>query len=330
MLAICLRSFHNLLFHICSIWRYTVIVMKNVGFIYDDIFLKHETPKEHPENKDRLAAIIRVVNASRLAKKIKQVKPRIASFEEISLVHSTRYIDTVRALGTGWLDHDTYLSEFSLEAARYAAGAVMDAVDRCASGEMDGVFCAVRPPGHHADKRSAMGFCIFNNVAVGAQYARRNGTKKIFIIDFDAHHGNGIQHIFEEDNTVFYFSTHQFPHFPGTGSSDEKGTDIGEGYTRNITLPAGAGDAEFIHIYRDVLPPLVKSFSPDLILVSAGYDILASDPLSSLNVSLDGIRIIVRQILDCSPAPSIFVLEGGYNLEELGESVSITLSEMLK
>jgi acetoin utilization deacetylase AcuC-like enzyme len=304
--------------------------MKNVGFIYDDIFLKHETPEKHPENKDRLTAIIKAISSDGLTKYLKQIKPRIASFENISLAHSNRYINNLRALRTGYLDHNTYLSEFSLEAARYAVGAVIEAVERCRTGETDRVFCAVRPPGHHAEKRSAMGFCIFNNVAIGAHYARKNGFGKIFIIDFDAHHGNGTQHAFEDDDSVFFFSAHQFPHFPGTGSPDEKGSEPGEGYTHNITLAPGAGDAEFAHIYRDILPPMVKRFSPDLVLVSAGYDILASDQLSSLNASLDGIRLIVRQILDSSPAPAIFVLEGGYNLKELGKSVSITLSEMLK
>jgi acetoin utilization deacetylase AcuC-like enzyme len=304
--------------------------MKSVGFIYDDIFLKHETPKRHPENKDRLVAIIKAVRAARLTNRLKNIKPRIASFEDISLVHSDRYIDNVRALETGYLDHDTYLSQYSLEAARYAVGAVIEAVERCKTGETDRVFCAVRPPGHHAEKRLAMGFCIFNNVAIGARYAQKAGFKKIFIIDFDAHHGNGTQHAFEGDDSVFFFSSHQFPHFPGTGDRAEKGSGSGEGCTFNITVDAGSGDPEFINIYKNILPPLVKRFSPDLILVSAGYDILASDPLSSLNVSQKGLRIIVRQILGCSSAPAIFVLEGGYNLEELGKCVSITLSEMLK
>jgi acetoin utilization deacetylase AcuC-like enzyme len=304
--------------------------MKSVGFIYDDIFLKHETPKRHPENKDRLVAIIKAVRTARLTNRLNNIKPRIASFEDISLVHSDRYIDNLRALKTGYLDHDTYLSKYSLEAALYAAGAVIEAVERCKSGETDRVFCAVRPPGHHAEKRSAMGFCIFNNVAIGARYAQRAGIKKIFIIDFDAHHGNGTQHAFEGDNSVFYFSSHQFSLFPCTGGQAEKGRDIGEGYTFNITVDAGAGDPEFINIYQNILPPLVKRFSPDLMLVSAGYDILNADPLANLNVSQKGLRIMIRQILECSSAPAIFVLEGGYNLEELGKGVSITLAEMLK
>jgi acetoin utilization deacetylase AcuC-like enzyme len=233
-------------------------------------------------------------------------------------------------MGEGYLDSDTYLSPHSFEAASYAAGAVIEAVERCKNGETERVFCAVRPPGHHAEERSAMGFCIFNNVAIGACHAQKIGFGKIFIIDFDVHHGNGTQHAFEDNNTVFYFSTHQFPLFPGTGSPSEKGKGLGEGYTFNITMEPGAGDPEFINAYQNILPPLVENFSPDLILVSAGYDVVREDPLSSLSVSQKGIKTLVQNILNCSSVPAIFVLEGGYNLAALGESIVITLKEMLK
>ncbi len=304
--------------------------MKRVGFVYDDIFLKHETPKRHPENKDRLVAITDSIRSSALTKKLINMRPRMASADDLALVHSERYIEKIRTQCPGFLDSDTYLSPHSFEAASYAAGAVIEAVDRCRQGETDRVFCAVRPPGHHAEERAAMGFCIFNNIAVGARYARKKGYKKIFIIDFDVHHGNGTQSTFEDDNTVFFFSTQQFPNFPGTGSAEEKGKGQGEGFTRNIAMEPGAGDPEFINVYQDLLPPLVSRFSPDLILVSAGYDILKEDPLSKLNVSQQGIKIIVQSILNSSAVPVIFVLEGGYNLAALGESVVITLREMLK
>lgn len=307
-----------------------LVFMNSVGFVYDDIFLKHETPAWHPESKDRLIAIITTLQKSGVWKNLISIKPRRASFENISLVHAPRYIEKIKEFGTGYLDSDTYMSEHSLEAALYAAGAVIEAVEMCGNGALERAFCAVRPPGHHAEVRAAMGFCIFNNVAIGARYAQKIGFKKVFIVDFDVHHGNGTQHTFEEDNTVFYFSTHQYPHYPGTGRESEKGKGIGEGFTFNVPMEAGSGDKEYINAYQNVLPPLVKDFSPDIILVSAGYDILNDDPLSNIHVSQKGIKLIVQGILQCSSVPVIFVLEGGYNLAALGEAAGTTLREMLK
>jgi len=187
-----------------------------------------------------------------------------------------------------------------------------------------------------------MGFCIFNNIAVGARYAQKTGYKKIFIIDFDVHHGNGTQHMFGEDDTVFYFSTHQYPHYPGTGSETETGRGKGKGFTYNIPMRHGSGDKEYFSAYNDILPRLVKKFEPDMILVSAGYDIRAEDPLSGIRVSDEGIRNIVKGILSSAERsassvqqsakniPVIFSLEGGYDLEALGKSVLITIKEMLK
>ena len=306
-----------------------LLLMKRVGFVYDDIFLKHETPERHPENRDRLLAINEAILKSGLTKRLINIPPRMASVEELAFVHSERYIEKIRTQGPGFLDSDTYLSPHSFEAASYAAGAVIEAVDRCILGEIDRAFCALRPPGHHAVERAAMGFCIFNNIAVGARYARKKGYNKIFIIDFDLHHGNGTQHAFEDDNTIFFFSTQQYPNFPGTGSEEEKGKGPGEGFTRNIAMESGSGDPEFINVYKNILPSLISGFSPDMILVSAGYDILKDDPLSSLSVTQQGIKIIVQSILRSSSVPVIFVLEGGYNLAALGESVVTTLREML-
>ncbi|MGO9379355.1 MAG: histone deacetylase [Dissulfurispiraceae bacterium] len=304
--------------------------MKKVGFVYDDIFLKHETPAKHPESKDRLTAIIKVLRKSQIWDNLIHVKPRRASYEDIAMIHTERYINRVKLFGAGYLDADTYMSEHSLESARYAVGAVIEAVARCKKGDFSRAFCAVRPPGHHAEAGAAMGFCIFNNVAIGARYAQRLGYNKVFIIDFDVHHGNGTQHAFEKNSTVFFFSTHQYPHYPGTGRNSERGKDGGEDFTYNAPMHAGAGDAEYSEVYQNLLPPLVKTFSPDIVLVSAGYDILSDDPLSAIHVSQAGVKSIILSILQSSSAPVIFVLEGGYNLPALGKAVGITVGEMLK
>jgi acetoin utilization deacetylase AcuC-like enzyme len=304
--------------------------MKKVGFIYDDIFLKHETPDWHPERKERLIHIISTLKKSGLWEKLIHIKPLKATHDDIALVHAPGYIKNIENIGKGYLDPDTYMSEDSLETALYAAGSLIQAVEKCRKGEIQSAFCAVRPPGHHAESNRAMGFCIFNNIAVGARYSQKIGYKKVFIIDFDVHHGNGTQHIFEADATVFYFSTHQYPHYPGTGGDSEKGIGKGKGYTYNVPMPAGSGDKEYLHVYQNILPDLVKRFKPDIILVSSGYDIHKNDPLSDIRISDEGIMGIVRSILSCSSNPFIFALEGGYKLSALGESVRITLEEMLK
>jgi acetoin utilization deacetylase AcuC-like enzyme len=304
--------------------------VKNVGFIYDEIFLRHETPDWHPERKERLIQIVSTLKESGLWEKLIHIKPLRATYEDIALVHDPDYIKKIEHFGTGHLDPDTYMSEETLEVSLYAAGAMIEAVERCKKGDIERAFCAVRPPGHHAESDRAMGFCIFNNVAIGARYAQKIGYKKVFIIDFDVHHGNGTQHIFEEDNTVFYFSTHEYPHYPGTGNVLEKGMGKGKGYTFNVPMPSGSGDKEYLIAFEKTLPPLVKNFNPDIILVSAGYDLHRNDPLSGIRVSDEGIRIIVNSVLSCSSNPVIFALEGGYNLPALGESVRITLEEMLR
>lgn len=302
---------------------------RKVAFIYDDIFLKHETPPGHPESKERLISIINYLKKEGLWDKLIHVQPRKATEEEIALVHEPRYIEKIKNSSAGYLDPDTYFSSNSYEVACYAVGAVLKAVDGVINKDFDSAFCAVRPPGHHAESDYAMGFCIFNNVAVSAQYAKNKGFKKIFIVDFDVHHGNGTQHIFEEDCSVFYFSSHQFPFYPGTGREIETGRGEGQGCTYNVTLRAGSGNKDYLMIFQDILPQKIRSINPDLILVSAGYDIHKDDPLSHINVSTDGVRSIVKSIIESTDAPKIFVLEGGYNLQALSECVKVTLEEML-
>lgn len=303
--------------------------MKKVGFIYDDIYLKHEMPQMHPECGERLKSIVATLKGSDVWDRLIHIAPRRATFEEIALVHDPDYVERMKGFGTGYADPDTYLSEGTIEAAQFAAGAVTEAVRRCREGEIERAFCAVRPPGHHAEAGRAMGFCIFNNVAVGARYAQGLGFGKVFIIDFDVHHGNGTQHIFDGDPSVYYFSTHQHPHYPGTGGEDERGTGKGAGFTYNVPMRAGFGDREYMEVYGDLLPGLMSGFGPDMVIVSAGYDIHANDPLSGMRVTAGGIRAIVRGALSTAGVPAVFALEGGYDLGALAEGVLATVSELL-
>jgi acetoin utilization deacetylase AcuC-like enzyme len=304
--------------------------MNQVGYIYDQVFLHHEPPVWHPDSGDRLVNIALALKAAGIWDKLIHIKPRKASSDDLALVHTPEAIERIRSMGAGEVDPDTYTSIESFVAASYAAGAVMEAVEQCRNKGMRRFFCAVRPPGHHAEADRSMGFCLFNNVAVGARHAQRAGFSKVFIVDFDAHHGNGTQHIFEEDDTVFYFSTHQYPYYPETGKDMERGRGKGEGYTYNVPILAGSGNKDYLAVYQDILPGLVQRFGPDIILVSAGYDIHAADPHANIRVTHDGIHGMVRSILASADVPMVFVLEGGYDLPSLCDSVKITIEEMLR
>jgi len=303
--------------------------MKKVGYIYDEIYTKHQVPATHPERPERVISIDNVISS---IKGLISIKPRKATAQDIALVHDYYYpqeiMDLCSAGGTQ-LDPDTYCSIFSYEAAAYAVGAGLEAIDKIKEGIVDRVFANVRPPGHHAEYSKAMGFCIFNNIAIAARYAQKQGFEKVFIVDFDAHHGNGTQKAFYEDNTVFYFSTHEYPFYPGTGSKDERGVGKGYGYTYNVPLPAGTGDEKYIKIYSTILPDLINRFDPDIILVSAGYDLHKEDPLTYLEVSTQGVGEIVKNILKSKDVPFLFMLEGGYNLDAIAESAKITVEMML-
>jgi len=304
--------------------------MKKVGFIYDDIFLKHIPPGWHPENPDRLRGIINTLESSTFSKEVVYIKPVKATVDELTAIHTKQYVEKVAATTTGYLDPDTYVSEKSYEAALYAAGAVAEAVRRVKAGDIERAFCAVRPPGHHAEKDRGMGFCLFNNIAIGARVAQSLGYKRVLIIDFDVHHGNGTEHAFVDDPTVFYFSTHQYPQYPGTGGRNDRGRGAGEGFTMNIPLPPGTGDEEIRGIYNDVLGEVAEKFSPDIVLVSAGYDIYIDDPLADIRVTYEGIMEIARGInRAASGVPVIYSLEGGYNINALSKSVLITIEELL-
>ncbi len=305
-----------------------------VGFVYDDRYLLHHR-EGHPENKYRLEAITEGMAERGLFSKVELIKPFEADAELIALNHDPQYIEEViysSRSGEGWFDPDTYYNEYTFLAASLAVGGVAGAINEILDGNIEGAFCAVRPPGHHAEYAKAMGFCIFNNVAIGARYLLQKGFERVFIVDFDAHHGNGTQHAFYEEPRVFYFSTHQYPFYPGTGSAEERGAKEGYGTTLNIPMPAGTGDELYRHAYGEVLVSAVKGYKPQFLLVSAGYDLHTDDPLTGLEVSDKGVEFIVETICGLAKElsiPVLFSLEGGYNLDVLKRLVSRTVEIML-
>jgi acetoin utilization deacetylase AcuC-like enzyme len=304
--------------------------------IYDDAYLKHETGN-HPESAKRLEVILAALRSDEsLWARLVKLAPTPASLEEIERCHSKRLIECIRnmcELGIDFIDLDTVISRQSFEVARLAAGAVITAVDAVMSERANNAFALVRPPGHHARPDQAMGFCLFNNVAIGARYAQaRYGLERVLIIDWDVHHGNGTQEIFYEDPTVFFFSTHQYPYYPGTGAASERGVGKGEGYTLNIPLSAGTPAQSHREAFSDALKEIEKKFSPDLIIISAGFDSRRGDPLGGLLLEDSDFREMTEEVMEladrhCS-GRIISVLEGGYNLRTLGETVRTHLATL--
>jgi acetoin utilization deacetylase AcuC-like enzyme len=303
--------------------------MPPVTFFYDDIFLEHRTPEGHPERPDRLRFLRDHLRQSALAGELLWRSPAALGPEQLGTVHTDEHIAWIRqscAQGGGMLDEgDTHASERSWEAASRAAGAVLEAVD-CVLGEGGtAAFCAVRPPGHHAERDRAMGFCLFNNVALGARHARKaHGRKKVAILDWDVHHGNGTQHIFEDDPAVLYVSLHEYPFYPGTGARRERGRGAGEGFTLNIPLPAGSGEERYREAFELEILPLLGHFRPELLLISAGFDAHRDDPLGGMRLTDASFARFTALIRDVAPVVS--VLEGGYNLQALARSVESHLA----
>ncbi len=304
------------------------------GLVYDPIYLKHDTGS-HPENASRLKAVMSHLEKSGILGRLEVVKPRAATVDEVALVHDRRYVDSVAQkaqAGGGWLDMDTYLSPNSYEVALFAVGGVTTAVEKVMEGGPESAFALVRPPGHHAGADRAAGFCIFNNVAVAAAYAlKKYGLQKVLIVDFDVHHGNGTQDIFYREPRVLYFSTHQYPFYPGTGGVDEAGE--GGGNVVNVPLPASSGDEDFLRAYSDVFLPVALRFQPDLVLVSAGYDAHWKDDISMMRLTVSGYAQIVSMVKrvagECCGGKMAFTLEGGYNLESLPACVKATFEVLL-
>jgi acetoin utilization deacetylase AcuC-like enzyme len=304
-----------------------------VAFYDDEIFREHDAGPGHPERAERLTAV--AAAAQPLRDRLTFPKPREATRAELERVHTAEHVARMAATDgkTVRLDPDTQAGPHSYRAALRAAGAALDAVDRILKGELDRAFCCVRPPGHHAEADRAMGFCLFNNVAVAAAHALAQGLQRVMVIDFDVHHGNGTQHIFESDPRVLYLSSHAFPFYPGTGGLDEVGTGKGRGFTVNLPMPAGSGDAEYARVYRDIVEPITRAFGPELLLVSAGFDPGQSDPISPMNVTPAGFAEIADACLagvqSSARGRAIFALEGGYRLENLTGGTAACLRALL-
>jgi acetoin utilization deacetylase AcuC-like enzyme len=307
-----------------------------IGIAYHEAFAGHDTGSWHPESSQRLTAVLEVIVDQGID--FVKIEPREASKEELALVHSGEYIDIIFKLNPReivMLDPDTAFSPGTREAALRAVGAVLESVDTIVEGKIAGAFCPVRPPGHHAEPDRAMGFCIFNNIAVGAAYAvKKKGIGKVAIIDWDVHHGNGTQKMFYSNNKVLYISLHQFPHYPGSGSERESGTGTGEGYNINIPMPSGAGDDDYRRAFEDKIIPALDEFAPGLIFISAGFDAHSDDPLAGINLSTGFYGEMTTMLRDAAnkhcKGRIISVLEGGYNPDILKETVAIHLTELSK
>ncbi|HEY1434869.1 MAG TPA: histone deacetylase [Thermoanaerobaculia bacterium] len=303
------------------------------GLVYDERFLAHRAPYEHPEHPGRLEAIWRRLADDGLADRCRRVAAREASHEELSRVHTEDHIAAIAATaGNAFrqLDPDTYTSPESALAARLAAGGLAELALEVASGRLDNGLALVRPPGHHAEADRAMGFCLFNNVAVAARAVQANAAaKRVLIVDWDLHHGNGTQNTFWGDPSVLYFSTHQFPFYPGTGALDETGGGAGHGFTVNVPFPAGCGDAEYLAAFDRVLLPIARGFAPDLVLVSAGFDAADGDPLGAMRLSPAGYARMTGRLQGLANGRIVLALEGGYDLGAIAASAGACLRVLL-
>jgi acetoin utilization deacetylase AcuC-like enzyme len=304
------------------------------ALIADPLFRDHLAGRQHPERPERFDAVMNGLNRAGLLDRMLLLEARTATGDELLLCHTAEYLKTVRRdvesgrryLSTG----DTDITPNSWDVATRAVGGVLNAVDAVLSGSARNAFCAVRPPGHHANAARGMGFCLFNNAAIAARYAQRNhGVGRVLIVDWDVHHGNGTQDIFYRDASVFYFSSHQWPLYPGTGRADETGDGPGEGATMNFPFPAGAGRREILGAVENHLLPAAARFQPDLVLISAGFDSRVGDPLGRFTLTDIDFADLTRAVMGIAGGRVVSVLEGGYNLDGLASAAAAHASALL-
>lgn len=311
--------------------------MAKTGHVFDPRYLLHDTGVGHPERPDRLRAIEKMIRESGLDKSLVSISAREAKLEEIQWVHEKSYVDLVARTpeaGGVYLDGDTFASPATFEAALLAAGGLLEAVDRVCEGEVSNAFAMVRPPGHHAEASYAMGFCIFNNIAVAGEYAvGKYGFKRVAIVDFDVHHGNATQHMFYNRSDIFYASTHRYPFYPGTGAAEERGSGAGSGYTLNIPMKAGEGDEAYRRVFEKKLIPALLEYRPEILLVSAGFDAHRLDPLGGMKVSDAGFAFMAKELqkvaAECCGGKTVYTLEGGYDLDGLASSTKAVLEVLI-
>ena len=306
-----------------------------LGFVLDDIFVQHRAPSGHPERPARAEAIRDALLAADIVHRGTQVPTRAATDHELAAVHGGSYLSTLERLipgKQGWLDPDTYYSPATWDAARAAAGSASELATQVLKGQLSQGIAVVRPPGHHATRDQAMGFCLLNNVAVAAAAARAAGAARVAIVDWDVHHGNGTQDIFWNDPSVLYTSVHQFPYYPGTGAPSEIGGESARGQTINVGLPAGSNDADYAAVFDHVFLPALAQFKPDLLIISAGFDAFEADPLAGMRVTHKGFAAMAQRLRYAAKQWSgdrvIAVLEGGYDLDGLAGGMTSVLTAL--
>ena len=310
---------------------------QKTGFAYHPDYLNHDTGPGHPERPDRLRASLAVLQQSDVWDQLHQIEPTPASVEQIAYAHNPAYSEHIRQHCEKEipLAYDTTVGFESFDIALLSTGGVLRAADAVVTSSVKNAFAMVRPPGHHATPGQSMGFCLFNNIAVTARYLQReHSVGKVAIVDWDVHHGNGTQDIFYEDESVFFFSIHQSPLYPGTGSNRERGNGKAYGTTLNVPMPAGSGDDEYTQVFTDVLIPVLRDFSPEFLLISAGFDAHYLDPLAGTELTADGFATLTDLMLELAEETTsgrvVSALEGGYSLEGVSESVVAHVERLAK